>query len=230
MPSQPSGSDAQAVPDNAPLPVDRRELWYLGLWRNNAALVQLLGLCPLLAVSNSLINGLGLGLATLFVLAGSSLVISAIRPIVRQDLRIPLYVLVISSLVSVVDIVMQGWWFELHLTLGLFIPLIVTNCLILGRAEAFASRHQPLDALLDALAMGLGFLFVLLVLGGVRELLGNGTLLSQAESLFGESAASWQFDLGVSHGMLIMLLPPGGFIAMGFLLALFQYLRDWRNV
>lgn len=195
-------------------------LWREGLWDGNPALVKLLGLCPLLAVSNSLINGLGLGLATLLTLLVANVMVSLLRPILQSAIRIPVYVLIIATTVSLIELTLQAWLPAMHASLGIFLPLIVTNCLIIGRCEAFASRQPPGTALLDALAMGTGFLWVLLLLGGLRELLGQGSLLTQAHLLFGDAARhlSWQV-FPEAHGMLIALLPPGAFLLLGLLLA-----------
>ncbi len=192
-----------------------------GLWRNNAGLVQLLGLCPLLAVSSTVINALGLGLATTLVLLASNCTISLIRNLVRPEVRIPVFVIVIASFVTTIELAMNAFWHELYNILGIFIPLIVTNCAIIGRAEAFASKHTPSKAALDGLAMGLGFTLVLVLLGGVRELIGQGTLFSQAHLLFGEVARSWTLHLFEDYrGFLLALLPPGAFIGLGLLIAL----------
>ncbi len=190
-----------------------------GLWRNNPGLVQLLGLCPLLAVTGTTINGLGLGVATLFVLAGSNLIVSLLRPWLRQEIRIPVFVLVIASLVTTVELVMNAWFHDLYRTLGIFIPLIVTNCAIIGRAEAFASRNAPIPALVDGLMMGLGFALVLVVLGAGRELIGLGTLFAGAEHLFGPAAAGWEVAIPDYRGFLLAVLPPGAFIGLGLLIA-----------
>jgi len=191
-----------------------------GLWHNNAGLVQLLGLCPLLAVSNTVINALGLGLATLATLMICNLVVSLVRGVLRPEIRIPAFVLIIASVVSVIDLVMQAWLYDLYRVLGIFIPLIVTNCAIIGRAEAFASRHRPWPALLDGFATGLGFCLALLALGALRELAGRGSLFSQAHLLFGEAARNFELQLIPGHpGFLIALLPPGAFIGLGLLVA-----------
>ena len=192
-----------------------------GFWRQNQALVALLGLCPLMATTTSATNGLGMGLATTTVLILSNLVISLIRNLVSPVVRLPVFVLVIAAFVTAVELVMQAYFYELYLVLGLFIPLIVTNCIILGRAEAFASRHTPVPALLDGLAMGLGFTLVLMLLGAIREFLGQGTLFYQADLLFGEAASLLSLSLGEGfHGALLAILPPGAFIALGLLIAL----------
>ena len=190
-----------------------------GLWTNNAGLVQLLGLCPLLAVSTSFINGLGLGLATTLVLVASNLTVSMIREFVRPEIRIPVFVLVIASFVTAVELAMNAWFHELFRVLGIFIPLIVTNCAIIGRAEAFASRQPPGLAALDGLAMGVGFTWVLVTLGAARELIGQGTLFAGAHMMFGEGARAIELQL-LDGGFLLALLPPGAFIGLGLMVAL----------
>jgi electron transport complex protein RnfE len=192
-----------------------------GLWNNNPGLVQLLGLCPLLAVTTNAVNGLGLGLATLLTLATTNLMVSLIRRVVRPEVRIPVFVLVIAAVVTVIELVMNAYLHELYLVLGIFIPLIVTNCNIIGRAEAFASKHSPARALADGLMMGTGFLLVLVVLGALRELAGQGTLLSQAHLMFGEAAREWTLHLVTDYrGFLLAVLPPGAFIGLGLIIAL----------
>lgn len=192
-----------------------------GLWHNNTALVQLLGLCPLLAVSGTVINALGLGLATTLVLAGSNVTVSLIRNLVRPELRIPTFVLVIASFVTAVELAMQAFLYDLYLVLGIFIPLIVTNCVIIARAESFASKNNVGRALLDGLAMGVGFMAVLVALGAIREILGHGTLLAQASLMFGPGAEWMTITLAQDYGgFLLAILPPGAFLALGFLIAL----------
>jgi Na+-translocating ferredoxin:NAD+ oxidoreductase subunit E len=192
-----------------------------GLWTNNQALVALLGLCPLLATTTSATNGLGMGLATTAVVVLSNVSVSLIRNLVRPEVRLPVFVLVIASFVTAVELVTQAFFYDLYLVLGLFIPLIVTNCLIIGRAEAFASKHRVDRALIDGLAMGLGFTLVLMTLGGIRELLGQGTLFYQAHLLLGDWARGLTLKLGEDfHGALIAILPPGAFIGLGLLIAL----------
>lgn len=195
-------------------------LWSQGLWSENPALVKLLGLCPLLAVSNNFINGLGLGIATLITLIAANSLTSLFRPWLIGSIRIPIYVLIIATTVTIIEILMKAWLPLLHASLGIFLPLIVTNCLIIGRTEAFASRHDIRSALTDAVAMGLGFLWVLLLLGGLRELIGQGTLFDQAHLLFGDSARGWTLQLfNNESGVLLALLPPGAFLTLGLLLA-----------
>ena len=191
-----------------------------GLWVNNPGLVQLLGLCPLLAVTTNAINGLGLGLATLLTLVASNVTVSLIRNVVRPEVRIPVFVLVIASIVTIIELAMNAWLHDLYLILGIFIPLIVTNCSIIGRAESFASRQSVDRALLDGLAMGAGFTLVLVALGGLRELIGQGTLLSQAHLMFGEFGRHLTLTLHDDYrGFLLAILPPGAFLGLGFLIA-----------
>jgi Na+-translocating ferredoxin:NAD+ oxidoreductase subunit E len=191
-----------------------------GLWQNNPGMVQLLGLCPLLAVTTTVTNGLGLGLATTMTLVASNVIVSLIRRLVRPEVRIPVFVLVIASVVTVIDLAMNAWLHELHMILGIFIPLIVTNCSIIGRAESFASRHSVDRALLDGLAMGIGFTLVLVALGGLRELVGQGTLLAQAHLMFGEFGRQLTLTVIADYrGFLLAILPPGAFMGLGFLIA-----------
>ena len=191
-----------------------------GLWLNNPGTVQLLGLCPLLAVTTTVINGLGLGLATTLTLVASNVIVSLIRRLVRPEIRIPVFVLIIASIVTVIELAMNAWLHELYLILGIFIPLIVTNCAIIGRAESFASRHTVDRALLDGLAMGVGFTLVLVILGGMRELIGQGTLLAQAHLMFGEFGNQLEMILLKDYrGFLLAILPPGAFLGLGFLIA-----------
>ena len=192
-----------------------------GLWSNNQALVAMLGLCPLLATTTTATNGLGMGMATTTVLVLSNTTISLIRNLVRPEVRLPVFVLVIASFVTAVELTMQARFYELYLVLGLFIPLIVTNCAIIGRAEAFASKVRLDRAVVDGLAMGLGFTAVLTVLGAMREFLGQGTLFHQAHLLLGDAARGFGLDLGDGfQGALLAILPPGAFIGLGFLIAL----------
>lgn len=192
-----------------------------GLWSNNQALVALLGLCPLLAVTSTAINGLGLGIATTAVLVLSNATVSLIRNLVRPEVRLPVFVIVIASFVTAVELSMNAWFHDLYKVLGIFIPLIVTNCAIIGRAEAFASKSHLLPAIVDGLAMGLGFTCALVALGSMRELVGMGSLFSQADLMFGEIASGWTMSLGPDFkGMLLAILPPGAFLGMGLMIAL----------
>ena len=198
-----------------------KTIFHNGLWKQNAGLVQLLGLCPLLAISNSLVNALSLGLATTFVMAASSAAVSSVRNFVPHEIRIPVFVLIIAALVTVIDLAMNAFVHPLYLVLGIFIPLITTNCIVLARADAFASKNHPLHSALDAVAMGLGLTLVLMVLGGVREVAGMGTLFSGIDLVFGEGAKSWVWHVLPDYqGLLLAILPPGAFIVLGLLIAL----------
>lgn len=191
-----------------------------GLWKNNPALVQLLGLCPLLAVSNSTINGLGLGLATTLTLIISNGLVSLLRKQIPDEARLPVFVMIIASIVTAIELSMNAWFHELYLILGIFIPLIVTNCAITGRAEAFAARNPVGPAIVDGLMMGIGFTAVLVLLGTMRELIGQGTILSEAHLMFGEGARNLSIVLFDHYrGFLIVLLPPGAFIGLGLIVA-----------
>lgn len=193
-----------------------------GLWSNNPALVQLLGLCPLLAVSGTVVNALGLGLATLIVLVGSNIAVSLIRNLVSDAVRLPAFVMIIASFTTCTELLMQAYTFELYQILGIFIPLIVTNCAILGRADAFASKNSITLSALDGFMMGLGFLIVLVTIGAIREILGEGTLLANMNLLLGESARNLRIDVMGDHyiNFLVAVLPPGAFLVAGFLIAL----------
>ncbi len=208
---------------------DYQQIFSDGFWRQNTALVVLLGLCPLLAVTNTVINGLGLGLATILTLVFTNLAVSLSRGLVRTEIRIPAYVLIIASVVTVIELLMQAWLYDLYRVLGIFIPLIVTNCAILGRAEAFASRNAPLPSVADGLATGLGFCLALVALGAFREVIGRGTLMSQAGLLFGDLGASLQLSIIPDYpGFLLAMLPPGAFISLGLLIAAKNWLDTRR--
>jgi electron transport complex protein RnfE len=201
-----------------------------GLWNNNPGLVQLLGLCPLLAITNSLVNGLGLGLATILTLVTTNVIVSGIRKLVRPEVRIPVYVLVIASVVTVIELAMNAWFHDLYMILGIFIPLIVTNCAIIGRAESFASKQTVDRAFIDGLAMGIGFTLVLVTLGGMRELVGQGTLFAQAHLMFGEAGHALVLTLIQDYrGFLLAILPPGAFIGLGLLIALSNVINARRE-
>jgi electron transport complex protein RnfE len=192
-----------------------------GLWHNNPGLVQLLGLCPLLAVSTTIINGLGLGLATTLTLVTSNLSVSLVRNVVPPEVRLPVFVLLIASIVTAIELAMNAYFHDLYKILGIFIPLIVTNCSIIGRAEAFASKHPVGPAALDGLAMGLGFTGVLVSLGALRELIGHGTLLAQAPLMFGEAGRWMTVTVFEEYrGLLLAILPPGAFLGLGLIIAL----------
>jgi electron transport complex protein RnfE len=201
--------------------MDARGILRQGLVDRNPGFVQLLGLCPLLAVSTSVANALGLGLATLAVLMVSNAIAAVAGPRVPREVRLAVFVVVIAAAVTSVELAMAAWWPGLHAALGIFLPLIVTNCLVLARAESFASREPLPRALLDGLAMGLGFLLVLLALGASRELIGRGSLGADLHLLLGEgyAATGWRI-FPESAGWLLALLPPGAFILLGLMLAL----------
>jgi electron transport complex protein RnfE len=200
--------------------INYRRILRDGLWDNNVVFSQLLALCPLLAVTGTATNGLGLGLASLVVLLLSNLVVALFRGIITPEVRIPVFVLLIAAIVTVVDMMMNAWLHELHKVLGLFIPLIVTNCAILGRAESFASRQPIRASLVDGLAMGLGFIIALVALGATREIIGAGTLFANASLLLGDGFEFLEMTLIPDYrGFLLMALPPGGFLMMGFLMA-----------
>ncbi len=204
-----------------------RNIFHNGLWKQNPGVTQLLGLCPLLAISNTLVNALSLGLATTLVMALSGSGVAAIRELIPNEARIPVYVLLIAVLVTVVQLLMNAYVYPLYLVLGIFIPLIVTNCIILARAESFASKNGILASALDGIAMGLGLTAVLVVLGGIREIFGHGTLLSGIDLVFGETAKSLVITVVPDyHGFLLAVLPPGAFIALGLLIAL----KNWLNL
>ena len=191
-----------------------------GLWNNNPALVQLLGLCPLLAVTWSVVNALGLGLATMMVLVGSNFSVSLIRNHVSDAVRLPAFVMIIASFVTVAELVMQAFTYELYEVLGIFIPLIVTNCAILGRADAFACKNPILPSVVDGFMMAMGFTVVLVILGAMREIIGQGVVFSNMDLLFGPSAAHWKIELISGYpDFLFAILPPGAFVAMGLLIA-----------
>lgn len=205
-------------------PIDYKDLSLNGLWKNNPALTQLLGLCPLLAVTGSVVNALGLGIATMAVLVGSNLAVSLIRHAVSDAVRLPAFVMIIASFTTCAELLMQAYTFELYQILGIFIPLIVTNCAILGRADAFASRNRLLPSALDGFMMGLGFTLVLVAVGAIREVLGAGTLFANMDLLLGEMARGWTITLIPEYrGFLLAVLPPGAFLAVGFLIAL----KNW---
>jgi electron transport complex protein RnfE len=192
-----------------------------GLWKNNPALVQLLGLCPLLAVSSSVVNALGLGIATLCVLVLSNLSVSLLRSVIPHTVRLPIFVVIIASSVTAAELLMQAFTFELYQVLGIFLPLITTNCAILARAEAYASRNSVGPAVTDGIMMGLGFAAVLVILGAIRECLATGALFSDMHLLFGEDARAWQWVIVQDYEpFLLAALPPGAFLITGLLIAL----------
>ncbi len=209
--------DSTAAAESTALPVRTTTPAYdllRGVWRENPVLVQLLGLCPALAVTNTVANSLAMGLATFFVLLGSSLLVSTLKRLIPSEVRIAAYILIIATFVTIADMVLAAVVPDIHKALGAFIALIVVNCMILGRQEAFASKRPVGRALLDAVGTGTGFIIAMLMMGAFRELLGNGSLLGY--SVFGPSFEPW----------IIMILPPGGFLTLGFILLAFGW---WRG-
>ncbi|NHB86669.1 electron transport complex subunit E [Photorhabdus tasmaniensis] len=205
---------------------ETKNLFSQGLWKNNSALVQLLGLCPLLAVSSTATNALGLGLATTLVLVCTNIAVSSLRRWVPNEIRIPIYVMIIASVVSTVQMLINAYAFGLYESLGIFIPLIVTNCIVIGRAEAYAAKNPVMPSAIDGLAMGLGATFALFVLGAMREILGNGTLFDGADLLLGNWAKVLRIEIvHMDSPFLLAILPPGAFIGLGLMLAA-KYLID----
>ena len=200
--------------------VSYKEISINGLWKNNPVLVQLLGLCPALAVTASFVNALGLSMATTATLIASNVVISAIRNFVKSEIRIPVFIIVIASAVTVVELLVKAFAYDLYLVLGIFLPLIVTNCVILGRAEAFASKNSIAASFVDGLMGGIGFTIILCALGAMREIIGNGTLFDGMHLMFGEAAKAMTLTIIPDYkGFLLAILPPGAFIGLGLLLA-----------
>ncbi len=211
--------DADAIYELVTGMTSNSEITKNGLWHNNVALVQLLGLCPLLAVTSTVVNGVGLGIATLITLVLSNTIVSLIRGLVRKEVRLPVFVLIIASVVTMIELTMKALFYDLYLVLGIFIPLIVTNCAIIGRAEGFASRNPVGASALDGLMMGLGFLVVLALLGGLREIIGFGTLFANAHLMFGEGAEALEIVINPDYpGFLLAILPPGAFFGLAILI------------
>ncbi|MCT8534001.1 electron transport complex subunit E [Glaesserella parasuis] len=197
-----------------------KNLFTQGVWSNNSTLVQLLGLCPLLAVSNNVTNALGLGLATLLVLTITNTIISLFRKVIPHDIRIPIYVMIIATAVTTIQLLMNAFAFPVYQSLGIFVPLIVTNCIVIGRAEAFASKNSIAHSAFDGFAMGLGMTLSFVVLGAIREIIGNGTLFDGLDLLLGSWAKALRMDLlHLDSGLLLAILPPGAFIGLGLILA-----------
>lgn len=195
-----------------------REIAHNGLWKQNAILAQLLGLCPLLATSTGIVNAVSLGLATILVMGMSNLAVSTLRGFIPHEIRIPVFVLIIAALVTVVDLAFNAFLHDLYLVLGIFIPLIVTNCIVLARVEAFAAKNSMPAATFDGIMMGIGFVWVIGLLGAIRELIGQGTLFSGIEMII-PSASAIQVLPADYPGFLIAILPPGAFFVLGLLIA-----------
>ena len=195
-----------------------REIAHNGIWKQNTGLVQLLGLCPLLAVSTTFVNGVSLGLATIFVMALASGAVASVRSFIPREIRIPVFILIIAALVTMVDLAMNAWLHELYLVLGIFIPLIVVNCIVLARVEAFAAKNTPLIAAWDGAMMGVGLMVAIAVLGGLRELIGSGTLFAGIEMVI-PGAQALQLLPADYPGFLVAILPPGAFLVLGLMIA-----------
>lgn len=196
-----------------------RDIMVDGVWRNNVVFSQMLSLCPTLAVTSAATQGLGMGVATLAVLIASNVLVALLRGLITDEVRIPAFVLIIATLVTIVDLAMNAWLHELHKVLGLFIPLIVVNCLILGRAESFACKNSVALSALDGFAMGLGFTFALTLMGALREIGGSGTVFSGASNLLGPAFSALEMRVYPGDGALVMILPAGGFIVLGLMIA-----------
>jgi electron transport complex protein RnfE len=206
---------------------DFKEITLNGLWKQNPGVVQLLGLCPTLAVTTTAVNGLSLGLATALVMAAANGSVSPVRKFIPSEIRVPVFILVIAALVTVIDLSINAFAHPLHKVLGIFIPLIVVNCIVLARVESFAAKNAPAPSILDGFMMGSGLALVLTLLGGMREIVGKGTLFSGLDLVFGAEAK--QFVLTVIpdyHGFLLAVLPPGAFLGLGALIAL----RNWAEI
>ncbi len=207
--------------------ISYREISLNGLWKNNPAIVQLLGLCPLLAVTGSVINALGMGLATMLVLTISNTCVSMIRSFASDAIRLPAFVMIIAAAVTCIELLMQAFAYELFQILGIFLPLITTNCVILGRADAFACKNKVLPAMYDGFIMGVGFAVILMLLGAVREVIGTGAIFANMDLLFGEVAKAWKIVLVDDYtAVLVAILPPGAFIFTGMIIALKNIIDD----
>ncbi len=208
---------------------ETREIIYNGLWKQNPGIVQILGMCPLLAISSTVVNSLSLGLATTLVMAVASGSVSLVRNFIPHEIRIPTYVLIIAVLVTVVQLFMNAFVHPLYLVLGVFIPLITTNCIVLARVEAFASKRNTVQSILDAVMMGLGLTMVLVSLGALREITGKGTLFAGLDLVFGPAAKDWIITV-IPHygGFLLAILPPGAFLGLGLLIAAKNWIEDIR--
>ncbi len=201
---------------------ESQKIIHNSIWKQNAALGQFLGLCPVLVISSNIVNGVSLGLATALVMLISSAAIAAIREFIPNELRAPIFILIIAALVTMVDLLLNSYVHDLYVVLGIFIPLITTNCIVLARAEAYASKNGVTASALDGLMMGLGLTLVLAILGAMRELVGKGTLLSGIDLVFGPSAQAWVIHVipaEYNYQFLLAILPPGAFIGLGFLIA-----------
>ena len=230
-PAVPEADDPAAPPAPAtPASHELRDIVVNALWKQNPGLVQILGLCPTLAISGSVVNALSLGLATALVMALASSAVAALRNFIPHAIRIPVFILIIATLVTVVDLLMHAYMLGLYQVLGIFIPLIVVNCIVLARVESFASKRGVSHSFLDGLMMGIGLTFVLVALGGLREALGKGTLFSGIDLALGPMAKGWVIPLAHDYGgFLLAILPPGAFIGLGLLIALRNRIQMGRD-
>ncbi|MCE9632944.1 MAG: electron transport complex subunit E [Methylophilales bacterium] len=207
-----------------------QEITENGLWKQNPGLVQLLGLCPTLAMTVSLVNGFSLGIMTALVMAASNASVSPIRRLVPTEIRIPVFILIVAALVTLIDLLMHAYFHALHAVLGIFIPLIVTNCIVLARVEAFAAKNPVIPSALDGFMMGFGLALVLAVLGGIREIIGKGTLFSGIDLVLGASSKAWVITvLPDYHGFLLAILPPGAFFGLAMLIAAKNWLESRKQ-
>ena len=203
-----------------------KEITINGLWKQNTGVVQLLGLCPTLAVTTSAVNGLSLGIATALVMAAANGSVSPVRKLVPSEIRVPVFILVIATLVTVIDLSINAFAHPLHKVLGIFIPLIVVNCIVLARVESFAAKNTTVPSILDGFMMGSGLALVLGLLGAIRELVGKGTILSGLDLVFGPVAKQFMWTSTDYHGLLLAVLPPGAFLGLGSLIAI----RNWIEI
>lgn len=203
-----------------------KEISHNGLWKQNPGVVQLLGLCPTLAVTTSAVNGLSLGLATALVMSAANGAVSPVRRLIPSEIRVPVFILIIAALVTMIDLSINAFAHELHKVLGIFIPLIVVNCIVLARVESFAAKNDPAPSMTDGLMMGIGLALVLTLLGAIRELVGKGTVLSGLDLVFGEAAHALMLQSAHYDGMLLAILPPGAFLGLGGLIAL----KNWLDL
>jgi electron transport complex protein RnfE len=203
-----------------------KEITINGLWKQNSGVVQLLGMCPTLAVTTSAVNGLSLGIATALVMAAANGSVSPVRKFVPSEIRVPVFILVIATLVTVIDLSINAFAHPLHKVLGIFIPLIVVNCIVLARVESFAAKNTTVPSILDGFMMGSGLALVLGLLGAIRELVGKGTILSGLDLVFGPGAKQFMWTSTDYHGLLLAVLPPGAFLGLGSLIAI----RNWIEI
>lgn len=205
---------------------EHKEIAINGLWKQNPGVVQLLGLCPTLAVTTNAVNGFSLGIATALVMAASNAAVSPVRRYIPSEIRVPVFILVIASLVTVIDLSINAFAHELHKVLGIFIPLIVVNCIVLARVESFAAKNAPAPSMLDGFMMGTGLALVLTLLGAMRELVGKGTILSDLDLVFGPAAQALMWHSADYGGLLLAVLPPGAFLGLAGLIAI----RNWFEI